>query len=34
MDHEAAKALIHKADIVCPYSHATKGNIHKELEAV
>jgi osmotically inducible protein OsmC len=34
MDHAAAKALIHKADIVCPYSHATKGNIFKELEVV
>ena len=34
MDHEQAKALVHKADIVCPYSHATKGNISKELEVV
>jgi Ohr subfamily peroxiredoxin len=34
MDHEAAKQLVHKADIVCPYSHATKGNIFKELEVV
>jgi len=34
MDHAEATKLIHKADIVCPYSHATKGNIHKELEAV
>jgi Ohr subfamily peroxiredoxin len=31
--HEAEK-LMHKADVVCPYSHATKGNIHKQLEVV
>ncbi len=34
MAHDAVKTLIHKADIVCPYSHATKGNISKELEVV
>jgi Ohr subfamily peroxiredoxin len=34
LDHEEATKLVHKADIVCPYSHATKGNIHKELEVV
>jgi organic hydroperoxide reductase OsmC/OhrA len=34
MDHEEAKKLAHKADIVCPYSHAVKGNIHKEIEVV
>jgi Ohr subfamily peroxiredoxin len=34
MDHEEAKQLMHKADIVCPYSHATRGNIFKELEVV
>ncbi len=34
LDHDHAKALAHKADIVCPYSHATKGNIFKELEVV
>ena len=27
MEHEAAKALVHKAEIVCPYAHATRGNI-------
>jgi len=34
LEHEAAKALVEKADIVCPYSHATRGNIAKELEVV
>jgi len=34
MDKAEAEALMHKADIVCPYSHATRGNIHKELEVV
>ncbi len=27
VDHEEAKALVHKAEIVCPYVHATRGNI-------
>jgi Ohr subfamily peroxiredoxin len=30
MDHEEAKKLVHKASIVCPYAHATKGNVHTE----
>jgi len=34
MDHAEAETLVHKADIVCPYSHATRGNIHKELHVV
>ncbi|MDE8350102.1 MAG: organic hydroperoxide resistance protein [Acidocella sp.] len=34
MDHETAHKLVHKADIVCPYSHAVRGNIHKEVEVV
>jgi lipoyl-dependent peroxiredoxin len=31
MDKAQAEALVHKADIVCPYSHATRGNISKSL---
>ena len=31
MDKAEAEALVHKADVVCPYSHATKGNIEKTL---
>lgn len=31
MDHAAAKALIDKANIVCPYSNATHGNINVTL---
>jgi Ohr subfamily peroxiredoxin len=34
MDHAEAEKLVQKADIVCPYSHATRGNIHKELHVV
>jgi Ohr subfamily peroxiredoxin len=34
MDRAQAEKLVHKADIVCPYSHAVKGNIHKEVEVV
>ena len=34
MDKAEAEALVHKADIVCPYSHATRGNIEKTLEVV
>jgi Ohr subfamily peroxiredoxin len=31
MDKAAAEALVAKADIVCPYSHATRGNIKRTL---
>ncbi len=31
MDHAAAKALVDKANIVCPYSNATHGNINVTL---
>lgn len=31
MKREAAQALIEKADIVCPYSNATRGNIKVSL---
>lgn len=32
MDKAQAEDLVQKADIVCPYSHATKGNIKRTLE--
>ena len=31
MDRAQAEDLVRRADIVCPYSHATKGNIQKTL---
>ncbi|MEL0658523.1 organic hydroperoxide resistance protein [Psychromonas arctica] len=31
MDKAEAEALVEKADLVCPYSNATRGNIAKEL---
>lgn len=31
MDREQAEDLVRRADIVCPYSHATKGNIEKTI---
>ena len=31
MDRAKAEELMKKADVVCPYSHATKGNIKKTL---
>jgi lipoyl-dependent peroxiredoxin len=34
MDKAEAEALVHKADVVCPYSHATRGNITKTLQVV
>lgn len=34
MDHAAAKALVDKANIVCPYSNATHGNINVTLTIV
>ena len=32
MDGETARGLVDKAHIVCPYSHATRGNIPVELK--
>lgn len=34
MDKAQAEGLMQKADIVCPYSHATKGNIKRSLKVV
>ena len=34
LDHDAAKALVEQAHVVCPYSHATRGNIHVALSVV
>ena len=31
LEREQAEELVRRADIVCPYSHATKGNIEKTL---
>ena len=31
MDKAAAETLVHDADLVCPYSNATRGNIDKTL---
>lgn len=33
IEHDAADALVAKAHQVCPYSHATKGNIDVTVEA-
>ena len=34
MDRDAAKALVDKANVVCPYSNATRGNIDVTLTLV
>ena len=34
MERAAAEALMHKAHVVCPYSHATKGNVDVRLKVV
>ena len=34
MDKSQAEDLMNEADIVCPYSHATKGNIKRTLTVV
>lgn len=34
VDKETAKSLVDKAHVVCPYSHATKGNIDVTLSVV
>ncbi|MDR3004932.1 MAG: organic hydroperoxide resistance protein [Acidovorax sp.] len=31
MDRAAAETLVQQADLVCPYSNATRGNIDKQL---
>lgn len=31
IDREAAEALVAEADTICPYSHATRGNIEVKL---
>lgn len=32
LDGDTARDLVDKAHIVCPYSHATRGNIPVELK--
>ena len=34
LERPAAEALVQKAHIVCPYSHATKGNVDVRLRVV
>ncbi len=34
MERASAEALVAKADIVCPYSHATRGNVDVRLKVV
>lgn len=34
MDKATAEKLVHDADLVCPYSNATRGNIDKTLTVV
>lgn len=34
LDPAAAEALVQKAHVVCPYSHATKGNLDVRLKVV
>jgi Ohr subfamily peroxiredoxin len=34
LDRAAAEALVQKAHVVCPYSHATKGNLDVRLKVV
>ncbi len=34
LDRAAAKSLVQKAHVVCPYSHATKGNVDVRLKVV
>ena len=34
IDKETAESLVDKAHVVCPYSHATKGNIDVSLSVV
>jgi lipoyl-dependent peroxiredoxin len=34
LDRSAAESLVQKAHVVCPYSHATKGNVDVRLKVV
>jgi lipoyl-dependent peroxiredoxin len=34
LDRAAAESLVQKAHVVCPYSHATKGNVDVRLKVV
>jgi Ohr subfamily peroxiredoxin len=34
MDRAAAESLVQKAHVVCPYSHATKGNVDVRLKVL
>jgi Ohr subfamily peroxiredoxin len=33
LDHSVAEDLVKRADVVCPYSHATRGNIQVDISA-
>ncbi|NEU10699.1 organic hydroperoxide resistance protein [Methylobacterium sp. BTF04] len=33
LDHAVAEDLVKRADVVCPYSHATRGNIQVDISA-
>ncbi|GJD93910.1 organic hydroperoxide resistance protein [Methylobacterium iners] len=33
IDHAKAEELVKRADVVCPYSHATRGNIQVDISA-
>ena len=33
VDHAVAQDLVKRADVVCPYSHATRGNIQVDISA-
>lgn len=34
LDHATAESIVEKADVVCPYSHATRGNIPKTIKVL
>ena len=34
MEHGEAERLVHKADVVCPYSHSLRGNVDVKLTVV
>jgi len=34
IDPSTAADIVKRADVVCPYSHATRGNIHVAVSAV
>ena len=33
IDHATAEDIVKRADVVCPYSHATRGNIRVDISA-